>query len=103
MKYLVMAMAAMVMGDGLMVEVPRKSIVTDSAVGWKLLEDSPKIHGFLAGELARRERQHHPPPTSGHKIVRNHKIVRLRILTSSLLANRRFVLNARGARSTEDQ
>jgi hypothetical protein len=40
---------------------------------------------------------------SGHKIVRNHKIVRLRILTSSLLANRRFVLNARGARSTEDQ
>lgn len=40
------------MGDGLMVEVPRKAIVTDSAVGWKLLEDSPKIHGFLAGELA---------------------------------------------------
>lgn len=52
------------MGDGLMVEVPRKSIVTDSAVGWKLLEDSPKIHGFLAGELAiSRQRQHHPPPT----------------------------------------
>ena len=55
------------MGDGLMVEVPRKSIVTDSAVGWKLLEDSPKIHGFLAGELAiSRERQHHPPPTTVH-------------------------------------
>lgn len=62
-----MAMAAMVMGDGLMVEVPRKSIVTDSAVDWKLLEDSPKIHGFLAGELAiSRERQHHPPPTTVH-------------------------------------
>ena len=50
-----------------------------------------------------RSRKIWDTPASGHKIVRNHKIVRLRILTSSLLANRRFVLNARGARSTEDQ
>jgi hypothetical protein len=46
------------------------------------------------GMIVFRDKSHTDLHASGHNIVRNHKIVRLRILTSILLATSMFILNA---------